>query len=350
MAGAESGLLAGMSLPTLFSSRIAFRDAFIAGLERQLAEPGLGTFILVLANASFDADIWPQLRDRLEQRFDELSDEVAAALRSGRKLSYPEDDLVVFLKLMAMGFAAIMPTEFRRAGPWQLQYNPLRALRPARVSGQKVETVTPPPFNPAGFQFNKPFLRPEILWEGQLRGHPVRLLYNKFPFAPLHGLLAPDPEAGLPQRLNQEWHHAVWHLTGDLAAGLPGLGIAYNSYGAQASVNHLHFQTFLGAADLPALDPRWKHNGGGEAYPTRCHVFESALDAWFFLESLHRADLAYNLIYVPGRLYCLPRRFLGTQAWYEMAGGATAFNRDEFGNLTEAELSEELSRLAPVIT
>lgn len=336
-------------LPPLFTSTDAFRAAFVAGLERQLAEPGLGTFILVLANASFDADIWPHLRDRLEQRFDALSAEVAQALRSGRKLSYPDDDLMVFLKLMAMGFGAITPTEFRRAGPWELQYNPLRALRPARASGQKVETVTPPAFNPAGFQFNKPFLRPEILWEGTLRSHPVRLLYNKFPFARLHGLLAPAPEAGQPQRLTQEWHHAVWHLTHDLAANLTGLGIAYNSYGAQASVNHLHFQTFLRDVPLPVLDPQWRHNGGDMSYPTECRVFDSALDAWFFLDMLLETNIAYNLVYLPGRLYCLPRRFLGSQAWYEMAGGVTAFNRDDFATLEAAAIGGELSQLAPVI-
>lgn len=336
-------------LPPLFSSPAAFQDAFVAGLERQLAEPGLGTFILVLANASFDADIWPRLRDRLEARFAELSGEVAQALRSGRKLSYPDDDLTVFLKLMAMGFAAVTPTEFRRAGPWELQYNPLRALRPARASGQKIETVTPPPFNPAAFQFNKPFLKPEILWQGTLGSHPMRLLYNKFPFARLHGLLAPAPEAGQPQRLSQEWHHAVWHLCHDLAANLPGLAIAYNSYGAQASVNHLHFQTFVRAEPLPVADPLWRHNGGDTAYPSACHVFDAALDAWFFIESLHRADVAYNLVYMPGRLYCLPRRFLGAHAWYEMAGGVTAFNRDDFGQTTESTVADELSALAMVV-
>jgi len=330
------------ALPPLFHSTDAFHDAFVAGLERQLAEPGLGTFILVLANASFDADIWPHLRALLERRFDELSLEVAEALRSGRKLTYPEDDLMVFLKLMAMGFHAVTPTEFRRAGPWELQYNPLRALRPARASGQKIETVTPPPFNPAGFQFNKPFLRPEILWQGTLRGHPLRLLFNKFPFARLHGLLAPDPEAGLPQKLTQEWHHAVWHLTRDLAANLPGLGIAYNSYGAQASVNHLHFQTFVRDEPLPLFDPIWRHNGGDTPYPADCHVFDSAIDAWLHIESLHQANTAYNLIYTPGRLFCLPRRFLGTHAWYEMAGGITAFSRDDFESRTDASFADEL--------
>lgn len=345
------------NLPELFKSPAAFHDAFVAGLDRQLAEPGLGTYILVLANASFDPAIWPALKARLAQRFAELSAEVSDGLRSGRKLAYPEDDLMVFLKLMAMGFEAISGTEWRRAGPWEIQYNPLRALRPARSSGVKTEGCEPPAFNPNGFQFNKPFLKPEILWEGELRRHPIRLLYNKFPFAGLHGLLAPAPERQLPQRLTQEWHLYAWHLAEELAATLPGAGMAYNSYGAQASVNHLHFQTFLREAPLPVEEAIWRHNGGSVDYPLPCHVFTSALDAWFFIEDLHRSGRPYNLILRAGRLYCLPRQPQGSvptpswgggHAWYEMAGGVTAFSRDDFGALDYSGIAAELAALKPV--
>lgn len=345
-----------MSLPSLFSTQVALRGAFVAGLERQLAEPGLGTYILVLANASFDPAIWPLLRDRLADRFAGLAAEVSAGLRSGGKLSYPDDDLVVFLKLMAMGFAAVSGTEWRRTGPWEVQFNPLRALRPARASGQKVAGCMPPAFNPNGFQFNKPFLKPEILWQGELRRHPVRLLYNKFPFAALHGLLVPDPEGQLPQRLTQDWHLYIWHLAEELVAHMPGAGIAYNSYGGQASVNHLHFQTFVRDAPLPVAAPIWRHNGGDQAYPLPCRTFDAALDAWFFIESLHGRDIPYNLIYAGGRLHCLPRLPQGQHApipwsaghaWYELAGGATTFNRDEFAGLHAAAIADALTALAP---
>ncbi|MDD3529205.1 MAG: hypothetical protein PHS77_04950 [Gallionellaceae bacterium] len=343
-------------LPPIFASPAALQDTFVAGLERQLAEPGLGTYILVLANASFDPAIWPRLRKRLGGRFADLAAEVREALRSGRRLAYPDDDLVVFLKLMAMGFDAISDTEWRRAGPWEVQFNPLRALRPARASGQKADGCTPPPFNPAGFQFNKPFLRPEILWQGELRRHPVRLLYNKFPFATLHGLLVPDPDQQLPQRLTQDWHLYVWHLAAELAARLPGLILAYNSYGAQASVNHLHFQTCLRDVPLPVESARWRHNGGEADYPLPCRVFDSALEAWFFIEALHRHEQPYNLVYAPDRLYCLPRQPQGQQptvpwcaghAWYEVAGGATTFSRDDFANLDAAAIAAALAALAP---
>ncbi|MFZ5484800.1 MAG: hypothetical protein ACOZB0_11280 [Pseudomonadota bacterium] len=342
------------NLPDPFQSPTAFHDAFVAGLERQLAEPGLGTYILVLANASFDPAIWPLLKGRLGNRFAELAAEVSEGLRSGRRLNYPEDDLMVFLKLMAMGFDSVSGTEWRQAGPWEIQFNPLRALRPARASGQHAEGCAPPPFNPSGFHFNKPFLKPEILWEGELRRHPIRLLYNKFPFADLHGLLVPDPERSLPQWLTQDWHLYAWHLVEALAERLPGLGIGYNSHGGQASVNHLHFQTFLRAEPLPIAAAHWTHNGGAIPYPIPCHAFTSALEAWFFIDQLHHGHQPYNLVYLPGRLYCLPRRTGGApvpwcagHAWYELAGGVTTFNRDDFGKLGAPDIGDALAALAP---
>lgn len=344
-----------MNLPTLFESKTHLQDAFVAGLERQLAEPGLGTFILVLANASFDPAIWPILKGRLASRFAELAAEVGEGLRSGRKPTCPEDDLTVFLKLMAMGFEAVSGTEWRRAGPWEIQFNPLRALRPARASGLKTEGLAPPSFDPAGFHFNKPFLRKEILWEGELLHRPCRLLYNKFPFAPWHGLLVPEPEREHPQRLTQETHLHAWHVTQALGTSLPGFGLSYNSFGAYASVNHLHFQTFLRPAPLPIEARFWRHHGGGEDYPADCVVFEDALDAWLHLEHLHERGDAYNLIYTPRRLHLLARRHQGSHplanwsgghAWYEMAGGVVACTRSDFDGLSPSDIAEALHETA----
>lgn len=339
--------------PGIFTRPDRFRADFVAGLERQLAEPGLGTFILVLANACFDAEVWPLMRARIGTRFDELSAEVRQALRAGGRLAYPEDDLMVFLKLMAMGLDAIGATEYRCAGPWELQFNPLRALRPTRVSGLKTEGMAVPAFNPAGFHFNKPFLRPEILWEGELLRRPCRLLYNKFPFAPWHGLLVPEPTREHPQRLGQEAHLHAWHVVEQLGTSLPGLSLSYNSFGAFASVNHLHFQTTLRSHPLPVEGAMWSHNGGVTPYPAHCTVLEDALEAWLHIDAMHARGLAYNLIYRPGRLYCLTRRHQGSHplapwsaglAWYEMAGGVVAFSRAEFEALHDTDIRLELDQ------
>lgn len=344
-----------MTLPVLFESNEALEQGFVAGLERQLGSPSLGAFILVLANASFDAGIWTQLSGRLARRFTELADDVTTALRAGRQPDAPEDDLLVFLKLMAMGFDAITPTAFCRKGPWELQFNILRALRPPRASGQAVTGCRPPAFNPQGFHFNKAFLQPEILWEGRFLSRQARLLYNKFPFAPLHTLLVPEPEREQSQFLGQELHHYAWHLATSLGKDLPGIGIAYNSYGAHASVNHLHFQMAVRAEPLPIQDTHWRHNGGEIPYPVDCRVFDSALDAWFFIDHLHQSGTAYNLLYLPGRVYCLARHTQGHQplpgwttgfAWHELAGGITTFRRDDFEGLAADAIETELARQA----
>lgn len=335
-----------------FSSRADFRRAFLLGLERLLEHDALGSYILVHANASFDPDLGAALEPALRSRFATLSRIYHARLAEGRKLEGAADDLLVFLKLMVIGFDGVQPTARRQAGPWEVQFNHLRAFRPPRMSGGALTGISAP-FDPAGFHFNKPFLRKEVFWAGRLQGLDVELLYNKFPFVDLHGLLVPEREAELPQLLTRRHHRYLWDLTSDLGGALPGVGFGYNSYGAYASVNHLHLQMFVRERPLPVADSRWRHNGGGEDYPAHCEVFTVADPAWERLAELHRREISYNLVYQPERLYLLPRPKQGSYrhadwtagfAWYEMAGGVTAFNRRDFA-IDEMAISGELARL-----
>lgn len=343
-----------MPLSSVFTSTENFQQAFADGLHTMLRQhDGLGVYILVLANAANDPVLWQALRDALTERHYHHAALIATALRQGRPISEPEDDLLVFLKLMAIGFENFKPTEVRQAGPWEIQANPLRAMRPARTSSARVDGLRQP-FNPNGFHFDKPFLDKEILWQGDLLGQDACLLYNKFPFAPLHGLLVPKKNQGLPQFLTPEWHGYAWELTQALGTQMPGFGLAYNSLGACASVNHLHFQTFVRATPLPLTKTAWRHNGGRDEYPAACRAFDKAITAWHYLDELHQEHTAYNLIYLADRLYVLPRRhqseysaasWAGNQAWYELAGGVTSFNRQDFEQLTAEDIAKELARL-----
>lgn len=339
-----------------FATAAALESAFADGLARMLAEhEGLGVYILVLANAAYDPALWTRLQPELASRHDLLAGRVTQALRRGDRSDEPEDDLMVFLKLMALGFEHIQTTRRRRAGPWRLAYNPVRALRPPRMSGARVEGMRRP-FDPAGFHFNKRFLEKEVLWRGELAGKTATLLYNKFPFARLHGLLAPQPERELPQFLTPELHGWAWEATAVLGATLPGFALAYNSYGAHASVNHLHFQSFLMDEPLPALDPSFRHNGGAMDYPLACLVFRDPEESWFYLDELHARAQPYNLIHTPGALHVLPRAPQGGVetapwnagcAWSELAGSFTLFARETFEALGEQEILRELARHAP---
>jgi len=339
----------GKSLSEAFpASREALAESFAGGLERMLAQhDDLGVYILVLANAVQDTSLWSHLRARLLDRHQRHAATLVAALRAGRRLAAPPDDLLVFLKLLAIGFDHLQVSEHRRTGPWEVQFNPLRALRPARMSHALASGLMRP-FDPQGFHFDRPFLRREVMWAGELAGRPARLLYNKFPFAPLHGLLVPAPAEGWPQMLTQAWHGWACEATRQVAIGVPGFGLAYNSYGAYASVNHLHFQSHVRDAPLPVecLEPA--------RYPLPVSRFERAPQAWDCLEELHRNQTPYNLLYTAEAIFVIPRRRQGEvdpeawhagHAWSEVAGAFTVSSRDDFERLNADALFASLARL-----
>lgn len=340
--------------PSPFSSLVALEQHFADGLAAMLQNHrGLGVYILVLANAAYDKNLWAALAPALARRHAELATALTDALRRGEKPAEPEDDVMVFLKLNTIGFDHLGRVESRRAGPWDVMFNPIRALRPPRISGQAYQGLLRR-FDPTGFHFNKPFLAKELLWEGNLCGKSARLLYNKFPFARLHGLLVPEPLRELPQVLTAELHGWAWHLCAH--AGMRGVCLGYNSQGAGASVNHLHFQSFVQTDPLPVQDPRFAHNGGAEPYPLPCRRFTEPADAWLELERLHKQNTPYNLIYSKNCLHLVARvpqdsDQLGPQTraygWSEMAGAVTLFSRDAFEGLSAAEFEAEMARFAP---
>ncbi|MCU7836182.1 MAG: HIT domain-containing protein [gamma proteobacterium symbiont of Taylorina sp.] len=337
----------------IFSSKQEFRHLFEQGLTQLLKHDNLGVFILVLANACFDEHVHNYTNKNLSEKYQKLAKKYQFLLSDGQLLTEPEDDILVFLKLMAMGFDKVTQTEFRHTGQWELQFNHIRSLRPARNSKNRIEGIKLD-FNPDDFHFNKPFLQKECFWSGQLNHKHLDIFYNKFPFARFHSLLVPDREACLAQYLTQEYHQYIWQITKELATNLPGIGMAYNSYGAFSSVNHLHFHLFIKDHPLPVMDSVWIHNGGEKAYPIHCQVFESPQAAWQWIDLLHQQKISYNLIYLPGKIICLARKHQGCYknaswssgfAWYEVSGGFTTFNHTQFMSLDCQQLGQELSHL-----
>ncbi|MES9884254.1 MAG: hypothetical protein ABW185_25700 [Sedimenticola sp.] len=335
-----------------FSSTATFREAFESGLDNLLRNnTGLGVYILVLANAGFDIKIWSHLATPLRNRFEQLASNYRQLQQRGEKPDAAEDDLEVFRQLLALGFNGLEHTAFHHQGPWEVQYNPLRSFRPPRIANGLIEGVSAP-FNPNGFHFAKPFLSKEIFWQGDLLGRNSALFYNKFPFVELHGLLVPEHQEGNPQFLRKEDHDYIWELTESLGEKIEGVGFGYNSYGAYASVNHLHFQMFVRSRPLPIARPRWRHNGGAINYPVECKLFSSKSEAWEYLNGLHLEQRAYNLAYLPGMLYCTPRQQQGSVpvaswssgfAWHEMMGSFSLFDHKAFFQLTEKDLTRALA-------
>src|SRR5512139_440595 len=192
-----------------FSSLQSFQQAFTAGLSGLLRRGGLGPFILVCANASFDRRVEAATAAGLAALYQSLSKEYVDALSSGRPIQAVEEDLLVFLKLHAVGFERLQATETRHAGPWEVQFNQLRSFRPRRISTQVPASLSAP-FDEAGFHFNKPFMQKEAFWAGELGGRNATLYYNKYPFVDFHGLLVPERERCLPQFLGEDNHHYLW--------------------------------------------------------------------------------------------------------------------------------------------
>ena len=338
----------------LFSSNPAFCQAFSVGLTVLLKRGGLGPFILVCANATFDTQIHSATAVELQTLYQLLREQYVDALESGRAIQEVEEDLLVFLKIQAVGLERLRHTERRQVGKWELQFNHLRSFRPRRITA-RAPTSLHVGFDEAGFHFNKGFMQKEAFWTGTLGGKEATLYYNKYPFVDFHGLLVPERERNLPQFLTLEHHRYVWELTAHLAETLDGVGFGYNSIGAFASVNHLHFQMFLKPHGFPVMDVDWLHNGGSEPYPAKCRVFKEPDLAWNFIHSLHSENVAYNLLYAPGKLFVFPRLKQGAYdqpawtsgfTWHELAGGIVVFNREDYENLDESAIQEEIAKLA----
>ena len=338
---------------SIFSSNDVFSRAFADGLSGLLQGGGLGPFILVCANATFDPNIYSVAAVELEALYRALSEKYVRALEGGRAIQEVEEDLLVFLKIQAVGLEKLKHTEQRKTGRWELQFNHLRSFRPKRITARAPARIRVD-FDDAGFHFNKEFMQKEAFWAGTLGGKDATLYYNKYPFVDFHCLLVPERERKLPQFLTVEHHAYLWELTRKLTETLDGVGFGYNSIGAFASVNHLHFQMFLKPAGFPVMDGTWRHNGGSEPYPAQCLAFDESRAAWRCIEALHCGEVAYNLLYTPGRLFVFPRLKQGVYpqpawtsgfTWHELAGGIIAFNREDYENLGEHPIREELARL-----
>lgn len=332
----------------LFSSTLdSFQDRFVTGLQQMLTGDSLGAFILALANSMQDTTLRQRLAPDLQRTFARLSQQAHG--------DAPPDDQAAFAALLPLGCEALGVWEYLSVGQWEVVLNPLRALRPARASHAAFSTLQQA-FAPDKFHFNKPFLRPEILWEGTWDGMALRVLYNKFPFTPWHTLVVPDPAANLPQYLNRTYHMRMMALATLGGENLPGFGIAYNSSGAYASVNHLHFQGFVRPTALPVEAAHWAHNGGTLPYPLACQRYADADIAWDKIASLHQANQPYNLLYRNGYCYVMPRRGQGSLplpawaaqgvGWHETCGVFNITDAATVSNLDDTALSDLLAAWA----
>jgi diadenosine tetraphosphate (Ap4A) HIT family hydrolase len=316
---------------------------------------GLAAFILACANAYFDGEILTEMQDDLNDAFQRLSANYGRLLADGRLIDerYAED-LLVFLKIGLVGLRNLRVAEHRQVAWWRVQFNHIRSFRPQRTAARAVSTIVQP-FNEYSFYYTPELCQRESFWSGDLAGKPTYLLYNKYPFARMHTLLIPEPEKHHPQFLTPELHDWAWQATQALADDLPGFGMGYNAIGTFASVNHLHFQSFIEPRGMPVTWDIWQHNGGSESYPTACAVFDAREDAWRWIAAIHEQDFtSYNILYTPEKIYCFERKRQGSYkhsswtsgfAWFEVCGNLITFNREDYTTISFEQIEREFKKL-----
>ncbi|HEB54762.1 MAG TPA: hypothetical protein ENI98_00370 [Gammaproteobacteria bacterium] len=325
-----------------------FKRLFASQLKAMLADDQLGAFILVLANSLQDEYLKEELAADLKNNYEVLKQAYLAGT-----LKAPADDMDVFAQLLEMDIGGLPVWQTRTTGDWEVTFNTMRQLRPARASKEILNSIIQP-FDKNRFHFNKPFLRPEILWQGEHKGVALRVLYNKFPFAPYHLLIAIMPEDEVPQVLAREQHDYIFSLAAEASQAFPGFAIGYNSLAAGASVNHLHFQGFIRKQPLAIEEKVREHNGGALDYPLRVRRFSAPAASWEYIGQLTAQDTAFNCLYRSGNCYVVPRKYQGAVAlpdwldgagWLDVAGGITVSDRKTFDALDDQSIARALGML-----
>jgi diadenosine tetraphosphate (Ap4A) HIT family hydrolase len=333
-----------------------FKHLFVNQLKNILSPDELGAFILVLANSQQDSFLKEEFLVELDKTFSTLKDKFISG-----ELTATQDDSDVFKQLVDVDLNDIACWQSRTLGNWEVTLNSMRKLRPARASNETLTSIHKD-FDNTKFHFNKPFLKPEILWQGSYtfnnkssknKSKTVRVLYNKFPFSDYHLLLAISPEKNLPQFLTQEMHAFMVSMVNEVAIMFPGFGVGFNSLAAGASVNHLHFQGFIREEEFPIEKISWEHNGGDTAYPLQVKRF--ADNAWPYIESLIEKEIAFNCVYRKNACYVVPRRYQGSvdlpdwlqgAGWLDVAGVMTLSDDAVFSLLDEQLVAEALGRMS----
>ena len=327
---------------------LRFQDVFVSNLKDMLSADELGAFILVLANSQQDENLNAAFKSDIKIIFDTMRKN----LPSLREKS-TQDDIDVFDRLCDIDLDGLPVWQYKTIGRWEVVFNSMRQLRPARAAAQTFTSIKQN-FDEAKFHFNKPFLKPEIFWEGEYLNKNLRVLYNKFPFSDYHLLIAVSPEQNHSQLLTQDMHQLIFALAQHGAELFPGFGIGFNSLAAGASVNHLHFQGFIRERLLPIEESGWEHNGGEVEYPVIVRCFSDSAASWAYISQLTEQDIAFNCLYRENSCYVMPRKFQGTVAlpdwvegagWLDLAGVITVSGSEIFEAMSEQQVTDALSLL-----
>lgn len=347
-----------LGIDTILSSTHSYKQAFAEGLTRIQHNQTAGTFILACANIFQHPELVEKNKTLLSKSYTYIKDYYQECNSNTCQPNDAADDISVMNQIIDINFENLEPLQTKKletnTATFQLSFNQLRSFRPKRMSSVE-NTNLDTEFNKDGFHFDKEFLKKEMFAEGEYNGRKLSLLYNKFPFMEYHALLVIDKNLHHNQFLTKEYLDYIFQLQSSIEENIPDLVITYNSIGAGASVNHLHFQVFIETKPLAIFSPAFIHNGGLEAYPAFCCVFRKFEECWYYLQQLHTDNTPYNLLIKNGKIFCLPRKSplkefsdfnVSSYGWSEMAGTFTLNNKDVFKHVSINKLLETINSVS----
>ena len=331
-----------INIEQVFSSSDHYRQAFEKGLVDIIHHQTAGTFILGCANTFQHAELLEKNIGLLQSTYDNIARQYQLCKEQNIEPDDSADDAAVINRLIEIGFENLNPVQSKTISlgsiSFTVNYNQLRSFRPSRMSGAKKLDINTA-FNEDGFHFDKEFLIKETFAEGSFHGRQLSLLYNKFPFVDYHALLVLDKHLHHNQCLTENHLDFIAMFMAQIQTQIPELVIAYNSLGAGASVNHLHFQLYLEKAPLSIFSSEINLNGGTKPYPIPCIIFNEQKDCWSHIKELHSSNAQYNLIFKGNKIYCFHRQAtviefnnidVSMYGWAEMAGIFTVTDKELF--------------------
>lgn len=351
-----------LSIEQVLSSTENYQQAFSNGLTDILQSRTAGTFILACANIFQYPELLEENKNLLVEVYAYIKDYYQTCHINQQQPNDSRDDISVINKIISIGLDKLEPLQSRELEingiRLQLNFNQLRSFRPTRMSTVKDIRLNTE-FNHEGFHFDKAFLQKEMFAEGIYQGRQISLLYNKFPFVKYHALLVVDKARHNSQYLSKEYLNHVIQLQASIQEKIPEFVTTYNSLGAGASVNHLHFQIFLETQALAIFSSNLSHNGGSQAYPALCYVFTDIEEGWHQIQKLNKNNMPYNLLFKDKKIFCLPRKRgekhfpgidISTYGWSEMAGAFTFNCKDIFSQITANKLIDTIKSITEHIT
>jgi len=224
---------------------------------------------------------------------------------------------------------------------FSLQYNFIRGFRPLR-GARRLDIALNEPIQfdnkgkPKGFNYTSEECTLEKFTTLPYDRMPVDILFNRYPFAPYHFLWVPnripdDLKDIHNQFLDPEKDKAIiqaaWDTVTKQGFG-QGIRLCYNSNGAHASANHLHFQGFFITQGWePPFEKFIRFCDDPSRKLKDCYFkgvrwlskSDGAPGLEDFISEMNRRDgAAYNLCLTPSGIACFPRKHQADEEYSTM--------------------------------